>query len=54
MFMEVLQGKEPIMARIVVTDGMAKAAISVLEKAGHEVVVGHIEKRATWRCTERF
>ena len=32
------------MARIVVTDGMAKAAISVLEKAGHEVVVGHIEK----------
>lgn len=33
-----------IMARIAVTDGMAKAAISVLEKAGHEVVVGHIEK----------
>ena len=32
------------MARIVVTDGMAKAAISVLEKAGHEVVIGHIEK----------
>ena len=35
----------PIMARIAVTDGMAKAAISVLEKAGHEVVVGHIEKK---------
>ena len=34
-----------IMARIAVTDGMAKAAISVLEKAGHEVVVGHIEKK---------
>ena len=33
-----------IMARIAVTDGMAKAAISVLEKAGHEVVVGHIER----------
>lgn len=33
------------MARIAVTDGMAKAAISVLEKAGHEVVVGHIEKK---------
>jgi len=32
------------MARIAVTDGMAKAAISVLEKAGHEVVIGHIEK----------
>ena len=32
------------MARIVVTDGMAKAAISVLEKAGHEVVIGHVEK----------
>ena len=28
-----------------VTDVMAKAAISVLEKAGHEVVVGHIKKR---------
>ena len=35
----------PIMARIAVTDGMAKAAISVLEKAGHEVVVGHIEQK---------
>ena len=35
----------PIMARIAVTDGMAKAAISVLEKAGHEVVAGHIEKK---------
>jgi D-3-phosphoglycerate dehydrogenase len=34
-----------IMARIAVTDGMAKAAISVLEKAGHEVVAGHIEKK---------
>ena len=33
-----------IMARIAVTDGMAKAAISVLEKAGHEIVVGHMEK----------
>lgn len=35
----------PIMARIAVTDGMAKAAISVLEKAGHEVVVGHLDKK---------
>ena len=35
----------PIMARIAVTDGMARAAISVLEKAGHEVVDGHIEKK---------
>ena len=34
-----------IMARIAVTDGMAEAAISVLEKAGHEVVLGHIEKQ---------
>ena len=55
MFMEVLCLKGPIMARIAVTDGMAKAAISVLEKAGHEVVVGHIEKEdlLIW-CTERF
>lgn len=34
-----------IMARVAVTDGMANAAISVLEKAGHEVVVGHIDKK---------
>lgn len=34
-----------IMARIAVTDGMANAAISVLEKAGHEVVVEHIDKK---------
>ena len=40
--------RSAIMARIAVTDGMAKAAISVLEKAGHEVVVGHIEKRTCW------
>lgn len=33
-----------IMARIAVTDGMSKSAISILEKAGHEVMVGHIEK----------
>lgn len=34
----------PIMARIAVTDGMAPAAVAVLEKAGHEVVLGYIEK----------
>ena len=32
-----------IMARIAVTDGMAPEAVSVLEKAGHEVVQGFIE-----------
>ena len=32
------------MARIAVTDGMAPAAVAVLEKAGHEVVLGYIEK----------
>ena len=34
----------PIMARIAVTDGMAPAAVTVLEKAGHEVVLEHIKK----------
>ncbi|RJU86501.1 MAG: hypothetical protein DWC02_04465 [Candidatus Poseidoniales archaeon] len=33
-----------IMARIAVTDGMAPGAVSRLEKAGHEVVQGFIEK----------
>ena len=33
-----------IKARIAVTDGMAPAAVAVLEKAGHEVVQGFIEK----------
>lgn len=32
------------MARIAVTDGMAPAAVTILEKAGHEVIVGHIKK----------
>ena len=36
--------EQPIMARIAVTDGMAPAAVAVLEKAGHEVVLGYIEK----------
>ena len=31
------------MARIAVTDGMAPEAVTVLEKAGHEVVLGFIE-----------
>ena len=31
------------MARIAVTDGMAPEAVSVLEKAGHEVVLGFIQ-----------
>ena len=34
----------PIMARIAVTDGMAPEAVAVLEKAGHEVVLGFIQK----------
>ena len=33
-----------LMARIAVTDGMAPAAVAVLEKAGHEVVQGYIEE----------
>ena len=33
-----------IMARIAVTDGMASEAVTVLEKAGHEVVLGFIEE----------
>ncbi|MFL2982727.1 MAG: hydroxyacid dehydrogenase [Candidatus Poseidoniaceae archaeon] len=32
------------MARIAVTDGMAPAAVAVLEKAGHDVVQGYIEE----------
>jgi D-3-phosphoglycerate dehydrogenase len=32
------------MARIAVTDGMAEEAVEVLTKAGHEVVVSHINK----------
>ena len=32
-----------IMARIAVTDGMDEKAVQRLEKAGHEVVLGHIE-----------
>ena len=32
------------MARIAVTDGMAPAAVTILEKAGHDVIVGHIKK----------
>ncbi|MBT4067048.1 MAG: hydroxyacid dehydrogenase [Euryarchaeota archaeon] len=32
------------MARIAVTDGMAPEAVAVLEKAGHEVTLGFIEK----------
>ncbi len=32
------------MARVAVTDGMAPEAVDVLEKAGHEVVLGFIEK----------
>ncbi len=32
------------MARIAVTDGMADKAVAYLEKAGHEVVLGFIEK----------
>ena len=31
------------MARIAVTDGMAPEAVSFLEKAGHEVVLGFIK-----------
>ena len=31
------------MARIAVTDGMAPEAVAVLEKAGHEVVLGFIK-----------
>ena len=31
------------MGRIAVTDGMADAAVSILESAGHEVVLGHYE-----------
>ena len=33
------------MARIAVTDGMAPEAVTVLEKAGHEVTLGFIEKQ---------
>ena len=33
------------MARIAVTDGMAPEAVSVLEKAGHEVVLGFIKSK---------
>mgnify|MGYP002853022500 CR=1 FL=1 len=33
-----------LMARIAVTDGMAPAAVAVLQKAGHEVVQGYIEE----------
>lgn len=33
-----------LMARIAVTDGMAPAAVAVLEKAGHDVVQGYIEE----------
>ena len=32
------------MARIAVTDGMDQKAVQRLEKAGHDVVVNHIEK----------
>ena len=32
------------MGRIAVTDGMSPAAVSLLEKSGHEVVQGYIEK----------
>ena len=31
------------MGRIAVTDGMADAAVSILESAGHEVVLRHYE-----------
>ena len=34
-------GREPFVGRIAVTDGMADAAVSILEGAGHEVVVAH-------------
>ena len=36
--------KAALMARIAVTDGMAPSAIAILEKAGHEVIQGYIEK----------
>ena len=34
-------GRAPFVGRIAVTDGMADAAVSILEGAGHEVVVAH-------------
>ena len=34
-------GRERFVGRIAVTDGMADAAVSILEGAGHEVVVAH-------------
>jgi hypothetical protein len=38
-----LDEKPLVMARIAVTDGMAQDAVVLLEKAGHEVVLGFIE-----------
>ena len=35
-------GCTPVMARIAVTDGMAKDAVALLEESGHEVVLGAI------------
>ena len=32
------------MGRIAVTDGMSPAAVSLLEKSGHEVIQGYIEE----------
>ena len=42
----VLVRKRPLMARIVVTDGMAPDAVVLLERAGHEVVLAFIEEGA--------
>ena len=36
-------GHKRCVGRIAVTDGMADAAVSILESAGHEVVLGHYE-----------
>ena len=36
-------GVVPTMAKIAVTDGMDEKAVAQLEKAGHEVVIGHID-----------
>ena len=44
----------PIMARIAVTDGMAPAAVALLEKAGHEVVLGYIEKSICYQAHRCF
>ena len=37
-----LFGRFVVMARIAVTDGMAKDAVALLEQSGHEVILGTI------------